>query len=208
MGATTIWERWDSLLEDGTLNPGDMTSFNHYASGAVADWLHRRLGGLAPAAPGYRRIRVAPIVLPGLTHATSILDTRYGRVEAGWRRTGTGIRVVAIVPANTTAEVLLPGQQHPFEVGSGRHEWQVPGPDAVEPHADLSAETPLSTVIDRPGAYEALLDEAQQVDPAMAIRIRRRTRWVPQRTLGSALSDAGIPVQAIPRLNRRLEERS
>ena len=54
MGATTIWERWDSLRPDGSVNPGGMTSFNHYALGAVADWLHRRVAGLAPAAPGYR----------------------------------------------------------------------------------------------------------------------------------------------------------
>src|SRR5262249_14600583 len=54
MGATTIWERWDSMLPDGSINPGEMTSFNHYAFGAVADWLHRVVGGLAPAAPGYR----------------------------------------------------------------------------------------------------------------------------------------------------------
>ncbi len=52
MGATTIWERWDSMLPDGSINPGDMTSFNHYAFGAVADWLHRTVAGLAPAAPG------------------------------------------------------------------------------------------------------------------------------------------------------------
>ena len=57
MGATTIWERWDSMLPDGTINPGQMTSFNHYALGAVADWMHRTVGGLAPAEPGYRRVR-------------------------------------------------------------------------------------------------------------------------------------------------------
>ena len=56
MGATTIWERWDSMLPDGTINPGEMTSFNHYAFGAVADWLHRVVAGLAPDAPGYERI--------------------------------------------------------------------------------------------------------------------------------------------------------
>ena len=60
MGATTIWERWDSMLPDGTINPGQMTSFNHYALGSVADWLHRTVAGLAPAEPGYRRVRVAP----------------------------------------------------------------------------------------------------------------------------------------------------
>jgi alpha-L-rhamnosidase len=55
-GATTIWERWDSLRPDGTLNPGGMTSFNHVALGSVAGWLHRVAAGLAPAAPGYKKI--------------------------------------------------------------------------------------------------------------------------------------------------------
>ena len=57
MGATTIWERWDSMLPDGSINPGEMTSFNHYALGSVADWMHRTIGGLSPAEPGYRRLR-------------------------------------------------------------------------------------------------------------------------------------------------------
>ena len=60
MGATTVWERWDAMLPDGTINPGQMTSFNHYALGAVADWLHRTVAGLAPAAPGYRELLVRP----------------------------------------------------------------------------------------------------------------------------------------------------
>ena len=53
MGATTIWERWDSMLPDGSINSGQMTSFNHYALGAVADWMHRTIGGIAPLEPGY-----------------------------------------------------------------------------------------------------------------------------------------------------------
>ena len=59
-GGTTIWERWDSMLPDGTVNPGEMTSFNHYALGAVADWMHRTVAGLAPLEPGYRRILFRP----------------------------------------------------------------------------------------------------------------------------------------------------
>ena len=55
MGATTVWERWDSMLPDGTINPGEMTSFNHYALGAVADWMHRTIGGIAPARTGLPR---------------------------------------------------------------------------------------------------------------------------------------------------------
>ena len=67
MGATTIWERWDSILPDGTVNPGEMTSFNHYALGAVADWMHRTIGGVRLAAPGCRRVRIAPRPGGGIT---------------------------------------------------------------------------------------------------------------------------------------------
>ncbi|TXN29333.1 family 78 glycoside hydrolase catalytic domain [Lacisediminihabitans profunda] len=124
MGATTIWERWDSMLEDGSINPGEMTSFNHYALGAVADWLHRTVAGLAPAAPGYRVIRIAPQPLAELDHATASLDTPYGPARVAWRREGDRVVVEAEVPANTTAEVILPGRE-PIAVGSGAHTWTV-----------------------------------------------------------------------------------
>src|SRR5207302_34054 len=75
MGATTIWERWDSLLPDGSVNPGKMTSFNHYALGAVADWMHRTIAGLAPAAPGYREITIKPVPDAALTHASARHET-------------------------------------------------------------------------------------------------------------------------------------
>ncbi len=54
MGATTIWERWDSMLTDGTINPGQMTSFNHYALGSVADWMHANIGGITPIEAGWK----------------------------------------------------------------------------------------------------------------------------------------------------------
>ena len=60
MGATTMWERWDAVLPDGRVNATGMTSLNHYALGAVADWLHRVVGGLQRLEPGWRRILVAP----------------------------------------------------------------------------------------------------------------------------------------------------
>ena len=85
MGATTIWERWDSMLPDGTINPGQMTSFNHYALGAVADWLHRTVAGLAPAEPGYRTVRVAPRPGGGMTWAKASLTTAHGEIRVGWQ---------------------------------------------------------------------------------------------------------------------------
>ncbi|WP_051800994.1 alpha-L-rhamnosidase [Streptomyces sp. NRRL F-525] len=126
MGATTVWERWDSMLPDGTVNPGEMTSFNHYALGAVADWLHRTVAGLAAAAPGWRRLRVAPVPGGDLTWAKAAHETPYGRAEAGWRIEGDVIVVEALVPANTHAEVQLPDGSAPFEAGSGRHTFRRP----------------------------------------------------------------------------------
>ncbi|MEV4068607.1 glycoside hydrolase family 78 protein [Nonomuraea fuscirosea] len=120
MGATTVWERWDSMLPDGRINPGEMTSFNHYALGAVADFLHRTVAGLAPAEPGYRRLRVAPRPGGGLTHASARLDTPYGPAAVSWTTDGGTLTVEATVPPGTSALVELPGAE-PREVGAGTH---------------------------------------------------------------------------------------
>lgn len=84
LGATTIWERWDSMLDDGTVNPGEMTSFNHYALGAVADWIHRTVGGIVPLDPGYARVRIAPRPGGGLRWARTSLDTPRGTIGVSW----------------------------------------------------------------------------------------------------------------------------
>ncbi|MGP2440404.1 family 78 glycoside hydrolase catalytic domain [Streptomyces sp. JW3] len=128
MGATTIWERWDSMLPDGSINPGDMTSFNHYALGAVADWLHRRVAGLAPAAPGYREIRVAPVPNAALTSASARHLTPYGEARVAWTREDGRFRLEARVPVGVTAQVLLPGATEAETVGHGEHRWEVPDP--------------------------------------------------------------------------------
>ncbi|WP_062352853.1 glycoside hydrolase family 78 protein [Herbidospora yilanensis] len=128
MGATTIWERWDSMLPDGRINPGEMTSFNHYALGAVADWMHRTIAGLAPAEPGYRRLQVRPVPGGGLTHARARHETPYGPAEVSWALGDDGFTLEVTVPPNTSADVRLPADPgRPIEVGSGRHVFHVPG---------------------------------------------------------------------------------
>ena len=98
-----------------------MTSFNHYALGSVADWLHRVVAGLAPAEPGYRRIRIAPRPGGGLTSAAARHLTRYGTAEVDWELDGEELTVRFTIPAGTTAEVDLPGREA-FTAGPGRHE--------------------------------------------------------------------------------------
>jgi alpha-L-rhamnosidase len=122
MGATSIWERWDSMLPDGSINPGEMTSFNHYALGAVADGMHRVIGGLAPGAPGYRVINVAPRPGGGIAWAKTAHLTPYGRAEVSWRRAGGELNVEVTVPVGASAVVSLPGAA-PAGVGPGRHQF-------------------------------------------------------------------------------------
>ena len=130
MGATTVWERWDALLPDGTVNPGTMTSFNHYALGAVADWLHRVVAGLAPASPGYRDILFAPRPGGGLTHASARHRSPYGDVAIAWRIEGDELVVETTVPTGATATLDLPGRE-PVVQGPGSHRVVVPGAEAV-----------------------------------------------------------------------------
>ncbi|MCI2240419.1 glycoside hydrolase family 78 protein [Kineococcus sp. TRM81007] len=125
MGATTVWERWDSMLPDGTVNPGDMTSFNHYALGAVADWLHRVVAGLAPSAPGYRRIRFAPRPGGTVTSAAASHRTPYGEASIRWSRDDEGLHVEVRVPPGASGVVDLPGAEV-TEVPCGRHVFHVP----------------------------------------------------------------------------------
>lgn len=126
MGATTIWERWDSMLPDGSVNPGKMTSFNHYALGAVADWMHRTIGGLNPLEPGYQRFEIRPRPGGSLTQACAKLSTPYGLAQCEWVIEDGEIEVKAIIPPNTTACVILPGREDGvIEVGSGKYQWKV-----------------------------------------------------------------------------------
>jgi alpha-L-rhamnosidase len=121
MGATTIWERWDSMLPDGTINPGQMTSFNHYAFGAVAHWMHQVIGGIAPLEPGYSKVLIAPQPGGDIHWARSSLETRHGKISVFWSRQNDGpIELDFSIPEGVTALVQLPGSQAQ-EFLSGQH---------------------------------------------------------------------------------------
>jgi alpha-L-rhamnosidase len=143
MGATTVWERWDSMLPDGSINPGEMTSFNHYALGAVADFLHRVVAGLAPGEPGYRSIIVKPVPGRALTSARARHLTPYGPAEVAWRREAGRFTLEVDVPQSATALVFLPGRDSAETVGPGHHGW-----DVEDPVADESPLPAAPTVMD------------------------------------------------------------
>jgi alpha-L-rhamnosidase len=108
-GATTMWERWNSWTPDKGFGPVDMNSFNHYAFGAVGEWLYRDLAGLDTSAPGYRRLRFTPRPGDGLTHASAWHETPYGRAACGWKKKRDGrVEIDVTVPPNTSADLILP----------------------------------------------------------------------------------------------------
>ncbi|WWD19904.1 hypothetical protein CI109_104373 [Kwoniella shandongensis] len=123
LGATTIWERWDSMLADGTINPGEMTSFNHYALGSVASFLHSVVGGLSPVAPGWKEISIQPRPGGTITSASTSFQSPYGLVSCEWKIQGDKLEVDVQVPPNTTAKVVLPGVSE--EIGSGKRHYSV-----------------------------------------------------------------------------------
>ncbi|KAI5458782.1 glycoside hydrolase family 78 protein [Mariannaea sp. PMI_226] len=137
MGATTIWERWDSMLPDGTINPGEMTSFNHYALGSVANWMHKNVGGISPLEPGWRKIKVRPVPGGKVTSANVAYDGPYGRIESSWNidEKDSTFKLTVVVPHNSSAVVTLPsawkskgqnGDEESTLVGSGKHQFSCP----------------------------------------------------------------------------------
>ena len=119
--ATTMWERWNSYSSKSGFGDANMNSFNHYAYGAIGEWMFETLAGISPAEPGFRKIRFAPVPGEGITWAKASLLTRHGTSSIRWRKASGGrLAVDLVVPPNTTAILELPGQE-PRELPSGRH---------------------------------------------------------------------------------------
>ena len=132
-GGTTIWERWDALRPDGTVNigslvsgregkdsDGGMVSFNHYANGAVGDWLYRRIAGIEPTGGGYRTFRVAPVPGGGLSFARGQIQTPFGILSSEWKIEHGVFTVTVKVPVSSTCMLAMPdGSKR--ELSSGCH---------------------------------------------------------------------------------------
>jgi alpha-L-rhamnosidase len=110
MGATTIWERWDGQKPDGTFQTPGMNSFNHYAYGAIGDWMYRNIAGINwdENAPGYKQIIIKPHLTDSLSFASASLETYYGKVASEWKKENGKLVLNVEVPANTAANIFVP----------------------------------------------------------------------------------------------------
>jgi alpha-L-rhamnosidase len=107
-GATSIWERWDALGEDGTIYDPDMNSYNHYAYGAVCQWLFEGVAGVAPVAekPGFDEVTLDPLILPALSPVQAWHECRHGRIEAGWAVSGDRVTYRVSLPIGCTGRLI------------------------------------------------------------------------------------------------------
>lgn len=123
MGATTVWERWNSLMPDGTPNPEGMNSYNHYAYGSVMEFVYRRIAGIEAAAPGFRKVRITPHPCKGLASVRGEYDSVQGKIIAGYTQSGGEITFFAVIPQGVEAEILLPGEA-PVTVSGGEYSYR------------------------------------------------------------------------------------
>lgn len=126
VGGTTIWERWDALRADGTCNTGKddgtngMTSFNHYASGAVGDFLYRRIAGIEAKEGGYKTFQIAPIPGGEISYAKGKVMTNYGEISSQWKIENETFSILVTVPVGTTCELKIPNGKT-RNLGSGSY---------------------------------------------------------------------------------------
>ena len=128
MGATTMWERWNSIQPNGEFGPVDMNSFNHYAYGAVGDWMFAHLGGLQALEPGYKISRIAPLLdHHGLANVRCAQETAYGRLASEWSIRPSLATLKVEIPVNTTAIIRLPDSDGTAVKESKRPAAKAPG---------------------------------------------------------------------------------
>jgi len=107
-GATTMWERWDGWTPDKGFQTVDMNSFNHYAFGAVGEYLYGMIGGIQAESPGFKKIQIAPVVAHGITWAKVSYDSIYGKITSDWKLDQGKLSMNVIIPPNTTATIRVP----------------------------------------------------------------------------------------------------
>ncbi len=123
MGATTVWERWNSLMPDGTPNPDGMNSYNHYAYGSVMEFVVKRIAGLQPTAAGYKKIKITPNPCKGLAEIKAEYESAGGKIVSGYKQKNGKITFFSEIPEGVDAEIVLPCEQ-PITVKSGKYEYE------------------------------------------------------------------------------------
>ena len=152
MGATTIWERWDSLLPDGTPNPDGMNSYNHYAYGSVMEFVYRRIAGIEATEAGFQKVRIAPNPCNGMTNFKAEYESVQGKIISGYKQRDGKIAYEIEIPDGVEAEIVLPNEA-PVSVRGGKYVFERRSEDLI--YTPFTPESYVTEVFDSPKAVKA-----------------------------------------------------
>lgn len=163
MGATTIWERWNSIMPDGSFDVSGMNSLNHYAYGSIGDWMYRKVAGVSQLKPGYKKFKVQPMFMKGIEEAGVTFESIYGQIESKWSCKDGKICGYVKVPVNTTAKIHLPEKEEVLTVGSGVYEYEYETATNLA-YERFSMDSTMGEILAQPLAVEMF----NQMVPGMA----------------------------------------
>ena len=123
-GATTIWERWNGIMEDGEIFNPAMNSFNHYAYGSIGEWLYTKVAGIDLLKPGYKEILIRPMIVPEFGAIKASYDCMYGQISVEYMVENDIFTIEVEIPCNTNAKIYLPTIDEAIEVGSGKYQFK------------------------------------------------------------------------------------
>ena len=146
-GATTMWERWNSFSKKEGYNPQSMNSLNHYAYGAVGQWMYERIAGISKVEPGYKKIKIAPIPNKRLTSASASVQIPYGKVASSWKIENNTFYLDVTIPPNTTAEIHIPNAKSDTILENGVNL------DEISTHKIINSSKKGTTILVQPGTY-------------------------------------------------------
>lgn len=158
-GATTIWERWNSILPNGDFDTSGMNSLNHYAYGSIGEWMYRKLAGINPIEAGYKKILIKPQFIRGISSVDAAFDSVYGEIKSSWSCRAGKIIINVTIPANTTAIIVLPENPMPVEVGSGSYSYEYATQTSLE-RERFTMDSTIKEIVEEPTAVRMLNEHA------------------------------------------------
>ncbi|MNW40631.1 Bacterial alpha-L-rhamnosidase [compost metagenome] len=158
-GATTIWERWNSILPNGDFDTSGMNSLNHYAYGSIGEWMYKKLAGINQLEPGFKKILIQPQFIQGISSVDATYESVYGEIKSSWSCREGKIVVNVTIPANTTATLLLPEKESAVEVGSGSYCFEYATLTSLE-RDRFTMDSTLKEILEEPAAVQMLNEHA------------------------------------------------
>ena len=181
LGATTIWERWDSKRTDGSFDESGMNSFNHYSFGAVGSWMMEQLAGIQLEKPGYKESILRPQFVQGITEVSASRKTPYGVLSCAWKCKNGTITVDVTVPANTTATLCLPEKEEAISLGSGSYHYEYATETRLE-HLHYTMDTTIAKLVGNP----IFIEEVEKMMPGASQGLHME--FMQKKTLGEMMA--------------------